>query len=210
MENLKRIEVFDEYYSSDVSSKLDEVIAQYKAALRSITIDSHDDEMSVLLCNSICNSFDIKNSVVSVCGPKDYHFVLALELNDKYYILDTNYKKYLKNSNFKVHKNNMNEKFRGLPGFFMLNSTSGRNFVNELISKKYFECTEENMKLYCDSFVLARYNQNKKFKNLVYTTNITGQEYLTSMILKRMIDSKGYQKIIGGHSTCLKKIMKIK
>ena len=51
------------------------------------------------------------------------------------------------------------------------------------------------MKLYCDGFVLACYNKNKKNKDVVYNTNITGAEYLSSMVLRKMIDSNGRQKI---------------
>lgn len=194
MKNLNKSSVKD----ATTNATLDRIVSEYRSAIKKITTcsdTSMDDTMATILCNSMCGNLDICNSIVSVCSPIGNHYVLALELEEKYYILDVTFNNYIKGANYKITEKNLVERFNCLPSFFIIKNENGRDFMDELLKNGYFECTEQNMKLYCDGFVLSCYNKNKKNKDIVYNTNITGEEYLSSMVLRKMIGSNGRQKI---------------
>lgn len=186
----KTIECFD-----NNQVVLNEIVSEYRQ-VKTIMNQKYDDDFTVMICNSMCSNNNVNNSIVSICSPMGMHHVLAIELDSKYYILDLTFGKFVKWSKCKVTEYNKNERFYGAPSIFILKN-NGLKFMENLLKYGYFECTIENMKLYCDAFVLATYNQNKKLKDLVYTTDISGDEYLSNVILRKMIAPKKFHKTWG-------------
>lgn len=181
---------------SQETKVLDEIILQYKQSLERFQNSQNledDSDLALTICHSLCNSLDMPSTIICV---SDYfrHYVMGVKLNDKYYILDPTYKKYFKALKYRLNSHHILEKFHGLPGFFVIRNNEGKKFAKELVQKGYFECTEQNMKIYCDGFVLCKYNQGKKMKSLVYSNNISGTEYLNNVILRRFNEEITFQK----------------
>lgn len=73
----------------------------------------------------------------------------------------------------------------GNPGFYLMDSPAKVEFLKQLITKGYFEATEENMKMYLDAFVLA--NRNFEFYRnhasaSTRSTGISAKEYIKSIL----------------------------
>lgn len=73
----------------------------------------------------------------------------------------------------------------GNPGFYLMDSSAKVEFLKQLITKGYFEATEENMKMYLDAFVLA--NRNSEFYRnhasaSTRSTGISAKEYIKSIL----------------------------
>ena len=185
---MKKIRATKNITISDEIKIMSEIVSEYHSILAKKEIPeaySDDDGYTTLLCNCICNHLKINNFMVYFKVLDYSHYVLAVEINNKYYILDLTYAKYFNKKEYKVTKKNQNRTFNGGLDFFVNRTEEGRIFARKLIRKGYFECTLENMKIYCDSFILVNYNKNKKNKDLVYETKITGEEYFSNMILRK-------------------------
>lgn len=189
---MTKLKAIKQIEMSDDIKYLNEIISEYKKAFEKLAKseeDIHNDYFTTLICNCVCNHLGVKNFMIYISVLDSLHYVLVVELGTKYYLLDLSYAKYFRKHHYKITKKNINKPFKGSVDFFINRNEESASFARKLLKKGYFECTSDNMKMYCDSFVLVNYNKNRKNKDLAYTTTITGEEYFSSMILRKSSDS---------------------
>ena len=174
---------------------IEKIVLEYKLLIKNINLtdnEAYNDEISILLYNSICGNLNISNYIVSIYVVDTYHYSLLIDINGKAFILDPNYKKWFKNAKYKFENS---KGCQAQPGFFVLKEPYGKKFATRVFKKGYFECTERNMKLYCDGFVLANYNNGKKLKDFIYDTKNTKDDYIANITSKTTFGEKCYKKV---------------
>lgn len=170
----------------DINLVLKRIVEIARKASTSFDEDLTSHFISASMCSNI--GFDIAELNMPRYGKDSYEFAyyvsaISIKINKqvKKYIIDTNYEiLFNKNDNEKICYE--------LPGFYISKTLAGRDFANKLIENGFFECNETNMKLYCDSFVLSKFNYGKKYNKIVLETAITGDEYLKSVIDRKFFD----------------------
>ncbi len=85
----------------------------------------------------------------------------------------------------------------GVPGQYLMDSDKKREFLHNLVKYGFFEVTEENLKMYFDSFVLA--NRSGEFyanhpKSSKMETEFSGNDYIEMLLGKKVIDVIGEDK----------------
>ena len=98
------------------------------------------------------------------------HAITILILDDKKYVIDPTFRQFLVKE--KCIAPIINEYKYGktvdgaYPGYFLSLTEDGKKFGEKLLNDGYFELTEDNFKLYCDSFMMW-----------INTTNFTDVDY---------------------------------
>ena len=109
-------------------------------------------------------------------------------VTEKDYLVDTTYKQFYqrefgaRNGNY-IKDKKFGNRVSETPGYYTLKMKNGEKFAKELLSKGFVEFTEENAKIYGDSFVLSE--QSRKDYTKIPTgkelkTNISGKEYINN------------------------------
>lgn len=107
------------------------------------------------------------------------------------YLVDTTYRQFfLRNEVTNCYGKYIKDKRYGgrvapLAGYWILQMPKGKEFAEEILSKGFIELTEENAKLYGDSFTLEgaqRKDHTKVPSKRELITRISGKTYLNSMI----------------------------
>lgn len=119
------------------------------------------------------------------------------------YLVDTTYRQFFTRdewTNFKdyyVNDKKYGNKVATIAGYWTLKMENGKYFTEELLSKGFIELTEENAKIYGDSFVLQgieRKNPTKVPKKNELTTKISGKTYIENMFNYINQENIDYQK----------------
>ena len=110
-------------------------------------------------------------------------------VTEKEYLVDTTYRQFydrtlLKREGYYIKDKNFGNKVSETPGYYTLKMKNGKEFAEELLAKGFVELTEENAKMYGDSFVLS--HQTRKDYTKVPTkreeeTSITGEQYIENI-----------------------------
>lgn len=112
------------------------------------------------------------------------------KIEEKMYLVDTTFRQFflrdeVTNSSGKFIKDKeFGNKVAPIAGYWLLKMQGGKEFAEELLSKGYIELTEENAKLYGDSFVLEekkRKNPTRIPKKKEIITGIEGKEYINNI-----------------------------
>lgn len=113
------------------------------------------------------------------------------EIKNKQYLLDPTFRqfciaeenrfeRYYEEPRFSVNMSTPH------PGYFLNLNDKTRNFAKDLIHLGYFEISDENIKMYCDAFALyltpKEDYENKDLIGRIFSTNISGSEYLQKII----------------------------
>jgi len=112
-------------------------------------------------------------------------------IKNKLYLIDATYRQFfLRDEVTTFHGEYIKDKKYGnkvapLAGYWAIKMPNGIKFSEELLSKGFIELTEENAKIYGDSFVLeikkrADYTKVPSKKEMI--TGIRGREYIENMI----------------------------
>ena len=119
-------------------------------------------------------------------------------LSEKRYLVDATYRQFFLRESGGVVNEFIKDKRYGNKvvanaGYYTLQMDGGEEFADELLSEGYIELTEENAKIYGDSFVLA--GRNRKDNTKIPTreelqTGFTGADYI------RITENKELQKEI--------------
>lgn len=112
------------------------------------------------------------------------HSFLIVKFPQNTYIVDPTYNQFLTkegcNPNKFIIYNNQVLKTPD-PGLFITQTNKGKNIAEDLITKGYIPLTEENAKIYCDSFYYT--NQGTILINgKIPISNIDGSIYLNSLL----------------------------
>lgn len=167
-------------FNSDIKKLFSYVIEEYKRAVAGMKNGSKiDSPNAALICNCILMHLGIFSDVFTINIGKEMHcFVVAfIQFGDtiRYFIVDPTYSKFFE-------KDNANQFIK----IFMEQNNSRKKLASKLIDMGYFEYTEEEMKLYGDSFSFSLHNRNHKKENFVYKTKLSGEDYLNNLILKKI------------------------
>ncbi len=112
------------------------------------------------------------------------HSFLVVKFPNHSYIVDPTYRQFLtlngcNSKNFIIYNNQILK--TPDPGLFLTQNLKGQILADKLVSKGYIELTEENAKLYCDSFYYT--NQGTYLENgKIPISNIDGNIYLNSLL----------------------------
>lgn len=106
------------------------------------------------------------------------------------YLIDTTYRQFLLMNeeafcDTYINDKKLGDKIPSLPGYWALQNPKGKEFLETILSKGFVELTEENAKIFGDSFVLAA--MDRKDNTMAPThdeleTGITGKTYIDKMI----------------------------
>ena len=133
------------------------------------------------------------NNVGSFTNNKERHAFVTVEVpiknndgnvNEKMYLIDTTYRQFFLREFGKaqyVKDKRFGNKVSPCAGYYTLNMEKGQEFAEELLSKGFIELTEENAKIYGDSFVLSsigRKNESKIPTKSEMHTGISGTNYI--------------------------------
>lgn len=114
----------------------------------------------------------------------------AEKIEEKMYLVDTTFRQFflrdeVTNSSGKFIKDKeFGNKVAPIAGYWLLKMQGGKEFAEELLSKGYIELTEENAKLYGDSFILEgkeRKNPTRIPNKKELITGIDGKEYIKNI-----------------------------
>lgn len=112
------------------------------------------------------------------------HSFLVVVLPNNSYIVDPTYNQFLtiegcNPQNFIVYNNAILK--TPDPGLFIMQTNEGRNLANNLVSNGYIPLTEENAKIYCDSFYYTNQGTNL-INGKMPISPISGEIYLNSLL----------------------------
>lgn len=134
---------------------------------------------------TITDKENLENNIVlleSGIGLKYYdHAFNYVKINGKYYVIDCTYSQFLSLYYMSLNAILISDCINADPGYFMASNDKGYELLNQLLHRGWFEATEENMKIYLDSFVLANRNGNYYLRNSesdLKTTEFSGKFYL--------------------------------
>lgn len=123
-------------------------------------------------------------------------------INNKMYLVDTTFKQfYLRDEITNEYGDYIEDKKFGnrvapIPGYWLLKmGKKGEEFSKKLLSEGFIELTEENAKMYGDSFVLEcmkRENGSRVPNKKEMNTGISGNEYIRSIMNQQMQDEIDY------------------
>lgn len=112
------------------------------------------------------------------------------KVEDKMYLVDTTFRQFflreeITNSRGEFIKDKeFGNKVAPMAGYWLLKMQGGRELAEEILSKGYIELTEENAKLYGDSFILEekeRKNPTRIPNKKEIITGIDGKQYINSI-----------------------------
>lgn len=121
------------------------------------------------------------------------------EIEEKMYLVDTTFRQFFLRDEVSIGGKYIKDKEYGnkvspMAGYWMLKMENGKELAEKLLEKGFVELTEENAKLYGDSFLLVhkeRKNYMKIPTKKEMITNVSGKEYIENMknpILQEEID----------------------
>lgn len=110
-------------------------------------------------------------------------------IEEKDYLVDTTYKQFFqrefgaRNGDY-IKDKEFGNRVSETPGYYTLKMKNGKEFAEELLAKGFAEFTEENAKIYGDSFVLSereRKDYTKVPKGKELKTGISGRQYIKNI-----------------------------
>lgn len=116
-------------------------------------------------------------------------------VENKPYLVDITFKQFFLRTQITNHNGEFvkdkkfGNKVAPIPGYWMLHLPNGEKVAQEILSEGFIELTEENAKIYGDSFELAnrdRKNPEKIPSKAETKTGISGQQYLTNIMNKEL------------------------
>lgn len=146
---------------------------------------------------------NIDNSIIllsTAFGLKYYdHAFNYVKLDDKYYVIDCTYSQFLPLFFSSLDTILVTEICNACPGYFMTTSKKKYALLEQLLNRGWFEATDENLKIYLDSFVLAQRNGKFYLNNNISMTNteFSGNDYkkMLHSYLSRLENSTGYTDV---------------
>ena len=122
-------------------------------------------------------------------------------IDEKLYLVDTTYRQFFLrennifyNSTQYIRDKRYGNKVAPSEGYWVLQVDGGKDFSKELLSKGFIAFTEENAKIYGDSFVLSSRRRKKNSRvprKSELVSGITGKQYIN-----RILDSHMHSKLI--------------
>lgn len=124
------------------------------------------------------------------------------EVQDKLYLVDTTYRQFFVRDEYTImgkgfiKDKRFGNKVAPLEGYWAMQIPNGMEFAKKILSEGYIELTEENAKVYGDSFTLARkdrqdYTKVPKRKELI--TGIDGKTYIERMVDPSLQEELDYE-----------------
>ena len=117
------------------------------------------------------------------------HSFLFATINHKNFIIDCTYSQFLSLYYSSLDTLKALPLLNAEPGYFLTIDQKRIELLDQILNKGWFEATEENVKMYIDSFLLASRNANYYLNNEeenMIDTNESGASYLA--IIKNFID----------------------
>lgn len=123
------------------------------------------------------------------------------KVEEKLYLIDTTFKQFFLRDEVSnphgdyIKDRRFGNKVAGLEGYWMLQMKNGKQFATELLENGFIELTEENAKMYGDSFALTgkiRKNPTKVPTKKELLTGIEGKEYIQNITSEQMQEKIGY------------------
>lgn len=103
--------------------------------------------------------------------PANYHAFIFARTKNKNYIIDCTYSQFLSLYYSSLDALKVLPCLNAMPAYFLTTDNEKKQFLDQILTKGWFEANEENINMYLDSFVLASRNAyyylNHKEENMI-------------------------------------------